>query len=154
MAWRVPQKITFLDALRSPYFWWLQGWDEKEHLEPELCLCLLYCVPGWSIFLPNESDNQYTLQSIQAVKNRKTSSGPENSVINRSVEARVCLAGCNWFLEGGVEVQCTTPNSQHRLGRPLQGMPRIRGPTLCRGRGSGLPEPGEGNLSLTEARTG
>ena len=54
MAWRVPQKIPFstgvgchcllhLDALRSPYFWWLQDWDVKKHLEPELCLFLPHC---------------------------------------------------------------------------------------------------------------
>ena len=54
----------------------------------------------------------------------------------------------------GWECWWTTPNSQHRPGRPLQGMSRIRGSTLCQSRGSGLPEPGEGNLSLTEAGTG
>ena len=132
MAWRVPQKIPFstgvgchcllhLDALRSPYFWWLQDWDEKKHLEPKLCLFLPHCVLGWSVFLPNESDNQYTLQSIQAVENRKTSSGPVNSVINRSMEARVCLAGYNGFLEGGVGVLMNNPKLPAQAREALAG---------------------------------
>ena len=52
---------ALLDALRSAYFRWLQGWDAKEHPEApeaETCHHLPHRAPGCSIFTPNESDNQ------------------------------------------------------------------------------------------------
>lgn len=35
-----------LDALRSTYFRWLQGWDEKEYPETEIYHHLPHCAPG------------------------------------------------------------------------------------------------------------
>lgn len=66
------------------------------------------------------------------MKNRKTSSGPENSVINWSVEARVCLAGCNWFLEEGVGVLMNDPKLPAPAGEALAGDAKNQGPISAR----------------------